>query len=218
MVYASKIKPITESYRNQQYSTVVNQPIQISWTQYADADISGYQIWRRIKNVQSNRRIATINSRTITSYTDSTCLYTSGYTDNLIYYDVKPMLYSGDEVILSDDDYIAVFGDYNPNKINDDKKGGLKISGVIPTAYALGNYPNPFNPATVIQYSMPEAGQVSLKVYNILSQEVADLVNETQSAGIHQVSFNAHNLPTGIYIARLQAGNKVMSVKLQLVK
>ena len=190
--------------------------MQLTWTQYTDNDISGYQIWRRIKNVHSNRRIATINNRTITSYTDSTCLYTGGYSQNLIYYDVKPMLYSGDEIILSDDDYIPVFGYYNPNLINDNKK---EVSfSAVPTEYKLGNYPNPFNPTTVIQYALPEAGQVSLKVYNILSQEVADLVNETQSAGIHEVSFNARNLPTGIYIARLQAGSKVMSMKLQLVK
>lgn len=80
------------------------------------------------------------------------------------------------------------------------------------------NYPNPFNPATVIRYALPESEHVTLKVYNILSQEVADLINENQSAGIHQVNFNASSLPTGIYIARLHAGAKTMSIKLQLVK
>lgn len=65
---------------------------------------------------------------------------------------------------------------------------------------------------------MPEAGAVTLKVFNILSQEVASLVDENKAAGTYQVNFNAKNLPTGIYVARLQAGSKVMSIKLQLIK
>ena len=213
--YRSVIKPVND-YRGQNNSTVVGQPITIRWHKHPyPTGITQYKVYRKIKNVQSSRCIATVGANDST-YTDNQCLYTSGYTDNLIYYDVRA--YYEPLEMYTDEDFTPVFGDYNPNRINDDKKGDLKISGVIPTAYALGNYPNPFNPTTVIQYALPEAGQVSLKVYNILSQEVADLVNETQSAGIHQVSFNARNLPTGIYIARLQAGSKVMSVKLQLIK
>ena len=84
--------------------------------------------------------------------------------------------------------------------------------------YSLSSYPNPFNPTTVIQYQLPEEGMVTLKVYNVISQEVTTLVNETKSAGIHTANFNAQNLPSGIYIARLQVGLKVISTKLQLIK
>ena len=209
------IKPVN-NYRSQNNSLVVGQPITVTWHRHPDTvNVTQYKVYRKIKNVQSSICIATLGGAD-TSYTDNQCLYTGGYTANLIYYDVRAF-YEPLEM-YTDEDFTPVFGDYNPNRINDDKKGGLKISGAIPIAYALGNYPNPFNPTTVIQYALPEAGQVSLKVYNILSQEVASLVEGNQSAGIHQVSFNAHNLPTGIYIARLQAGSKVMSMKLQLVK
>jgi hypothetical protein len=84
--------------------------------------------------------------------------------------------------------------------------------------YLYQNYPNPFNPATTIKYSLPQSGQVNIKIYNILSQEIATLVNETQPAGVHNVNFNAGNLPSGIYTARLQTNNNVKSIKLLLVK
>lgn len=88
----------------------------------------------------------------------------------------------------------------------------------IPKEYSLVNYPNPFNPTTVITYSLPEAGMVSLKVYNTLGQVVADLVNENKSVGIHKVSFNARNLTSGIYICQIQVNKFSMSKKLLLVK
>jgi hypothetical protein len=153
-----------------------------------------------------------------TSYIDYDYLLTSSYTDDLLFYDVRAV-YSVNSS-TSAEDYIAVYGAMDVSKQSDDNamaKTAESIS-ITPTEYSLVNYPNPFNPTTVIRYTMPEAGQVSLKVYNILSQEVANLVESNQSAGVHQVNFNASHLPTGIYIARLQAGAKVMTAKLQLVK
>lgn len=94
-----------------------------------------------------------------------------------------------------------------------------KQEDAIPNEFYLyPNYPNPFNPSTKIKFTIPEAELVNLKIFNILSQEVACLVNEMKSAGTHVVNFNALNLPTGTYIARLQAGSKVISMKLLLVK
>jgi hypothetical protein len=91
-----------------------------------------------------------------------------------------------------------------------------------PQAFALlQNYPNPFNPSTVIQYSLVQASQVSLKVYNMLGQEVATLVNAHQEAGIYAVSFNATkalSLSSGVYIYRLQAGSFISTKKLVLMK
>ncbi len=91
---------------------------------------------------------------------------------------------------------------------------------VLPDEYKLSqNYPNPFNPSTKIEYSLPVEGNVSIKIFNILGQEVRALINnELTSAGKHTVTFDANNLPTGIYIYRLQAGNYSDVKKMILLK
>ena len=95
----------------------------------------------------------------------------------------------------------------------------------LPSEFALHqNYPNPFNPATIIRYSLP-VGQdgilschVSLKVYNLLGQEVATLVNESKQPGRYQVQWNAQRLSSGVYFYRLQAGEYLETRKLMLLK
>ncbi|MCU7500012.1 MAG: T9SS type A sorting domain-containing protein [Ignavibacteria bacterium] len=88
-----------------------------------------------------------------------------------------------------------------------------------PNVYALDqNYPNPFNPSTTIRYQLPESGIVTLKVLNILGQEVATLVNTFQTPGMHSVNFNAEKLSSGMYIYTIHFNNKVISKKLMLLK
>ena len=80
------------------------------------------------------------------------------------------------------------------------------------------NYPNPFNPSTKIQYSLPTNEFVSLKVYDIIGREVATLVNQQQSAGVYDVNFNASNLTSGIYFYKIDAGSFVDVKKMMLIK
>lgn len=88
-----------------------------------------------------------------------------------------------------------------------------------PTVFELfQNYPNPFNPATVIEYALPREQFVRLRMFNVLGEEVVVLVNELKPAGTHTTTFDAHNLPSGVYFYRLEAGNYVDSKKLLLVK
>ena len=82
----------------------------------------------------------------------------------------------------------------------------------------LQNYPNPFNPSTTIRYGLPERSHVSLAVYNTLGQQVMLLVNGEIDAGYQEVTFNASNLPSGVYFYRLQGGNFVQTRKLCLVR
>ena len=96
---------------------------------------------------------------------------------------------------------------------------GVKETGEVPLTYALyQNYPNPFNPVTTIKYSIPNSERVVLKVYNILGQEVATLVDEEQRAGVYEFKFDASNLSSGVYFYRLQAGKFIDVKKMILVK
>jgi len=89
----------------------------------------------------------------------------------------------------------------------------------IATEFKLSqNYPNPFNPSTVISYQLPVMCHVSLKVFDMIGNEVATLVNEEKPAGYHTVTFNAENISTGVYFYRLQAGDFVSTRKLVLMK
>jgi len=80
------------------------------------------------------------------------------------------------------------------------------------------NYPNPFNPTTKISYTIPEASNVTLKVYDALGKEVATLVNEFQGANKYKVDFNANQLSSGVYIYKLEAGNFSITKKMLLLK
>jgi len=80
------------------------------------------------------------------------------------------------------------------------------------------NYPNPFNPTTIIRYSIPEVSFTSIKIYNELGKEVASLVNETKSAGTFEVEFNASNLSSGVYFYTIQAGSFKETKKMILAK
>ncbi len=96
---------------------------------------------------------------------------------------------------------------------------GLENLEGVPNKYELAqNYPNPFNPTTEIQYSIPKAGNVELKVYNVLGSEVATLVSQYQNAGNYRVTFDASKLSSGIYFYSLKSGKIVITKKMTLVK
>ena len=80
------------------------------------------------------------------------------------------------------------------------------------------NFPNPFNPTTTIKYQIPEISFVTLKVYDVLGNEVAILVNDEKPTGTYELNWNAANLPSGVYFYRLQAGNFVDTKKMVLLK
>jgi hypothetical protein len=93
----------------------------------------------------------------------------------------------------------------------------VEVNGVL--TFNLGqNYPNPFNPSTSIKYSVPEAGSIRLSVYNIVGEEVAVLFDGFSQSGFFEVSFDASNLPSGVYLYKLQSENSVQLKKMMLLK
>jgi len=116
----------------------------------------------------------------------------------------------------------------NPTSINFDPDNWIlkTLLGVteveditIPFQYTLEqNYPNPFNPSTTIEYSLPQSGLVTLKVFNVLGKEVATLVNGQNEAGKHKVDFDAAALNSGVYFYRIEIGSFVETKKMILLK
>jgi hypothetical protein len=95
----------------------------------------------------------------------------------------------------------------------------ITIKPMPPADYELfNNYPNPFNPSTIIKYSIPSEGIVNLWVFNILGEKVMTLVNENLKAGTYEINFNASGLASGIYFYTLQAENYMNSKKMILMK
>lgn len=89
----------------------------------------------------------------------------------------------------------------------------------IPKEFSLGqNFPNPFNPSTTIAYNVKETAQVTIKVYDMIGNEVATLVDEVKPAGSYNVSFDASKLSSGVYLYKMRAGNFVQIRKLVLMK
>jgi hypothetical protein len=97
--------------------------------------------------------------------------------------------------------------------VEDNKQSGL------PSEYSLHqNYPNPFNPATQISYTVAKQEFVQLNVYSITGQKIATLVNQNQAPGTYQVSFNAENLPSGIYFYQLETKSMTLTRKMALIR
>ena len=96
---------------------------------------------------------------------------------------------------------------------------GIRNLGEIPVKFELmQNYPNPFNPVTTIRFSINKDEDVKLKIYDVLGNEVATIVNERLSANTYDISWDASSYSSGVYFYRIIAGNDVSVKKMMLVK
>jgi len=113
----------------------------------------------------------------------------------------------------------ALPGDVNVGALGASTTGVNNESANSPTMFALKqNYPNPFNPSTTIEYALPHDGLVTLTVFNIIGQSVRTLVNGVQTAGTHTIRFDASNLPSGVYLYKLQSGRMSNVGRMMLLK
>jgi hypothetical protein len=111
------------------------------------------------------------------------------------------------------DESDTLFTIENPTGIEENKNNRLPIEFDL-----VQNYPNPFNPSTRINYAVPETTPVTIKVYDIIGQEIAVLVNEVKEAGIYELEFDANKLTSGVYIYRMVAGNFTAVKKMNVLK
>ncbi|PKL90417.1 MAG: hypothetical protein CVV23_00770 [Ignavibacteriae bacterium HGW-Ignavibacteriae-2] len=111
------------------------------------------------------------------------------------------------------------WADMSPAKLDSIVADVREISNYAPSSYSLDqNYPNPFNPTTNIRFALQKANKVTLKVYNILGQEVATLLNEFKNAGVYEVNFDASKLSSGVYVYSITTGDFASFKKMMLIK
>jgi hypothetical protein len=117
----------------------------------------------------------------------------------------------------------STLGGWQPKTIDKNSKKGISLNNEN-IDINLNNYPNPFNPSTVIRYQLSVKSFTSLKIYDILGREMKTLVNENMEAGKYEIQFNASNLASGIYFYRLTVqpsdGSKaiVLNKSMQIIK
>jgi hypothetical protein len=168
----------------------------LNWTTSTETNNFGFQIERSKDKIGFDQLAFVPGSGTTTetktySYTDSTV------TSGKYYYRLKQVDYNGS---------------YSYSNI-------VEVDLELPTQLTLEqNYPNPFNPSTKIKYQIPDLSFISIKVYDVLGNEVSILVSEEKIVGRYEVEFNAITLPSGIYFYRLQAGSFVETKKMVLMK
>jgi len=95
---------------------------------------------------------------------------------------------------------------------------GVNIIQAPERYYVLQNYPNPFNPSTIIRFAVPEKSQVKLALYDILGRELEVIFNDELNPGVTEVEFNGSNLPSGIYLVKMEANNYQKTIKMTLLK
>jgi hypothetical protein len=179
---------------------IVGETKEITWT-----DINVYDVkielseddgtsWSTI--VESTPNIGTYSWVVESTVSSTECLIRITNFDDGLVYDISD----------------AVFIITIPNDVEEFENG-------IPKEFNLGqNYPNPFNPVTSINYQVPEASLVSIKVYDLIGREVTVLVNEVKQPGIYQVSFGTENLASGVYFYKMTAGDFSSVRKMNLLK
>ncbi len=184
------------------FSAVTNEnTVMLSWTTASEINNKGFFIQRSSdkmnwNNLQFISGKGTTSNQSEYQYLDKSPLYGKSY------YRLVQQDFDGTQKILK----------------------SVEVNFTMKIKFALEqNYPNPFNPATVIKYSVPNSSsetgmKVQLKVYDLLGNEVAVLVNEFKQSGNYSIKFNSQNLPSGIYIYQLKAGEFLTSRKMTVLK
>jgi hypothetical protein len=180
--------------------------ITIVWQEHINPNVSKYQVWRKVKHSQTGvwdgpTLLSTLNRGT-TTYVDYEYIYTNGYTDDLLQYDIRA--YYSVENSYADPYWFAAYGEQLYKPVAENPTNGP----LVPTEYAIGNHPNPFNAETNIQFQLVEEGRVMLEVYNLRGQQMHQLVEGIFRSGYYYVRWDGKDktgqlVASGVYLARL---------------
>jgi len=176
----------------------------LKWTTATEANNYGFEIERRTLTTSVNNQSSTWKKITFISGLGSTN---------------SPHEYTFTDRNLSAGNYAYRIKQIdNSGAFTYTKEAEVEI-GLVPREFTLSeNYPNPFNPSTTIQFSLPQAGFITLKIYNTLGEEIASLISEKLDAGTYTKNWNATDISSGVYFYRLHAGSFVETKKLVLLK
>jgi hypothetical protein len=196
------------------YSEGGNTYPKLTWSFNNEPDVyiktNAYQVWRRY-----SLSGGAWSAWSVVGFSDGDENQYIDYTISGLYAEANTAEYK-----IKARDYSNYFSDYSSSvSINFSKLGKINTYDALSYYYELNqNYPNPFNPTTTISYSLKTAGLVTLSMFDMLGTKVASLVNEVKEAGNYHVTFNASELPSGIYFYTLTSGNFMATKKLILLK
>jgi hypothetical protein len=180
--------------------------VKFTWTKNNEPDISLYEIWRKVH--ETGDIWQSIGTTTNTYFVDPDYYYAPGSGDFGLTYRVRAKDVGNNYSSYSSE--VSTRGEH---------MGKKSVAANSQLDFNLRpNYPNPFNPSTTISYSIKEDGLVTLKVYDMLGNEVAELLNEQKEAGYYKLEFDASNLPSGVYIYKLQSGKFTAVNKMILMR
>lgn len=181
-------------------SAVSGGNVMVAWIPNAGEDLRYFSVYRGTTESFSTDGLTPVARTTDLSFTDV------GAASGTYYYKVTATDFAGNESEPS-------------APVSSSGTSAVAGEGGVPSSFVLGqNYPNPFNPTTNVVYDVPVTGYVRIEVFNTLGQQVAELVAGEVMAGRHSVRFDATGLPTGLYIARMVAGEFTATRKINLVK
>ncbi|MCX6121820.1 MAG: T9SS type A sorting domain-containing protein [Ignavibacteriales bacterium] len=185
----------------------VNSKVMLTWTQNAEKDLAGYKIYYSsdfsFAGTEANEGPSPVSVSTLDT------AYLTGLTGGTTYrFKISAIDLSNNESAYSDT--VAV---------QTTIAGVSRDQSTIPTSYALNqNFPNPFNPSTTIKFDLPKTGFTTLKIYNMLGQEIATLVNDVKLTGRYTVQWNGSNMTSGLYFYKLISGEFIQVKKMQFIK
>ena len=203
--------------------TIIGDNIKLTWNVHPNQNVSKYRIFREVKRKYGPWSqiilVGTVNRNT-TSWEDPQYILTNGYSDDLLFYDVRPFYTI--ESTESKEDWTVTFGEEVQSEEFFKKRADGNFA--IPDQYELTqNHPNPFNPVTTIRYGLPKDSKVKINIYNLKGQLVKTLVNQSKSAGYYTVNWNIKDnareeIAAGIYLYQIVTPEFTNTKKLVVMK